>query len=61
MTTPKTPAAPRNTEEQLVRKSDVLRLLTEYHECHTEDDHTRTVLRALRHDVRSLPNAQGQP
>ena len=51
-----TAAAPRNTVEQLVRKSDVLRLLNEYYECHTEDPQARTVIRAIRHDVRALPN-----
>ena len=43
----------------LVRKSDVIRLLNEYLNDKDAPAHTRTVLRAIRHDVRhDLPNKE---
>ena len=44
----------------LVRKSDVIRLLNEYHDRHVVDDYARRVIHAIRHDVRALPNAEAQ-
>lgn len=41
----------QNTVEQSVRKSDVVRLLDEYRKNHTADVHTKTILRAIKHDV----------
>lgn len=37
---------------QMCRKADVIRLLTEYLKKHAGDKHARTVLRAIRHDVK---------
>ena len=47
----------------LVRKSDVIRLINEYLDHHVNDnEHLKTVLRAIRHDVKhDLPNIAYQP
>ena len=53
----KTQARVSGTLDPLVRKSDVIRLLDEYRRNHTADAHTKTILRAIRHDVvHDLPN-----
>jgi uncharacterized protein (UPF0147 family) len=53
----KTQARVSGTLDPLVRKSDVIRLLNEYLDDKDAPAHTRTVLRAIRHDVRhDLPN-----
>jgi uncharacterized protein (UPF0147 family) len=53
----KTQARVLGTIDPPVRKSDVIRLLNEYLDDKGAPAHTRTVLRAIRHDVRhNLPN-----
>lgn len=44
-----------------VRRASVVKLLNEYIKCHAPDKQTKTLLRAIRHDViHDLPNDQGQ-
>jgi hypothetical protein len=53
-----TQARVSGTLDPIVRKSDVIRLLDEYRKNHTADVHTKTILRAIRHDViHDLPNS----